>query len=154
MEERNSSVLEDEIQTHLPPRDVGPVLYTARLTGKGVHKVLEAVEHVYQEFDRRIPRRSSTASSSTPSRSTRRPEAPPSGPLPLRDADARAAADDRALGEQSRRGSARVPALPREPVREEFGFEGTPLRIQVRKKRRPGTGSLGAPQGRGGEDSG
>ena len=142
MEERNSSVLEDEIQTHLPHATWAPVLYTSALTGKGIHKVLEAVEHVYQEFDRRIPTAElnrfveHAVTKHTPAQKHHHPVRfhyatqtrvrPPTIVLWANSPDAVQPAYLRYLENQ---------------LREEFGFEGTPLRIQVRKKRRPGTSS-------------
>ena len=142
MEERNSSVLEDEIQTHLPHATWAPVLYTSALTGKGIHKVLEAVEHVYKEFDRRIATAElnrfveHAVTKHTPAQKHHHPVRfhyatqtrvrPPTIVLWANSPDAVQPAYLRYLENQ---------------LREEFGFEGTPLRIQVRKKRRPGTSS-------------
>ena len=54
MEERNSSVLLDDFQQTLPHLQWAPVLFISALTGKGCHRILPEVKRVYKNFDRRI----------------------------------------------------------------------------------------------------
>jgi GTPase len=140
IEERTSSVLEDELQTRLPHATWAPVLYTSALTGKGCHKIFETVEQVYQQFDRRIPTAElnrfveHAVTKHTPAQKHHHPVRfhyatqtrvrPPTIVLWANSPDAVQAAYLRYLENQ---------------LRQEFGFQGTPLRVQVRKKRKPGT---------------
>jgi GTP-binding protein len=54
MPDRNSVVLEDEIETSLPHMSWAQVLYTSALTGKGCHRITDLILDAYRRFDTRI----------------------------------------------------------------------------------------------------
>ena len=54
MEERNSAVVDDEVQMSLPHMSWAEVLYTSALTGKGCHRIIPLIKEAYKNFDRRI----------------------------------------------------------------------------------------------------
>jgi GTP-binding protein len=54
MPERNSAVVDDEIQTSLPHMSWAKVLYTSALTGKGCHRIESLILDAYKRFDTRI----------------------------------------------------------------------------------------------------
>ena len=54
MEDRNSAVVDDEVQTSLPHMSWAEVLYTSALTGKGCHRIIPLIKEAYKNFDRRI----------------------------------------------------------------------------------------------------
>ena len=54
MPERNSVVLLDEFEQTLPHLRWAPLLFISALTGKGCHRILPEVKRVYKNFDRRI----------------------------------------------------------------------------------------------------
>lgn len=53
-EDRDIKVLENELDRRMPHTTWAPVVLISALTGKGTHKILEAVETVYEQFDRRM----------------------------------------------------------------------------------------------------
>ena len=54
MPERNSVVVDDEIQMSLPHMSWAKVLYTSALTGKGCHRIESLILDAYKRFDTRI----------------------------------------------------------------------------------------------------
>ena len=54
-DERNSKKALIEIERHLPHLSWAPVLFISAKTGKGCHRIIEEVEKIYRNFDRRIP---------------------------------------------------------------------------------------------------
>ncbi len=54
LEERNSAVVDDEIETSLPHMSWSEVLYTSALTGKGCHRIIPLIKEAYRNFNRRI----------------------------------------------------------------------------------------------------
>jgi GTP-binding protein len=54
MEERNSAVVDDEVQMSLPHMSWAEVLYTSALTGKGCHRIIPLIKEAYKNFNRRI----------------------------------------------------------------------------------------------------
>lgn len=54
MEDRNSVVVDDEVEMSLPHMSWAEVLYTSALTGKGCHRIIPLIKEAYKNFDRRI----------------------------------------------------------------------------------------------------
>lgn len=54
MEDRNSAVVDDEVEMSLPHMSWAEVLYTSALTGKGCHRIIPLIKEAYKNFDRRI----------------------------------------------------------------------------------------------------
>jgi GTPase len=54
MEDRNSVVVDDEVEMSLPHMSWAEVLYTSALTGKGCHRIIPLINEAYRNFDRRI----------------------------------------------------------------------------------------------------
>ena len=54
MPNRNVHVLRDEIEQSLPHLSWAPTLYISAMTAKGTHRILPTVHKVYQEFNKRI----------------------------------------------------------------------------------------------------
>ena len=125
--------------THdLPHVAWAPVLYISALTGKGCHRILPTMRKVYEQFDKRIGTSElnrwlerTLAAHPPPQKHhhrvrlnyiTQHRVRPPSFVIWSNSPDAVQAPYKRYL--QNR-------------MREAFGFEGTPLRIKVKQKRRP-----------------
>ncbi len=53
--ERNARVVQEEILKVLPHADWAPTLYISALTGKGCGRILPLALQVFQEFNRRVP---------------------------------------------------------------------------------------------------
>jgi GTP-binding protein len=144
--ERNSGVVEDELHETLPHLDWAPVLYISALTGKGCARILPMVRQVFEGFDTRVPTArlnrflgEALAGHSPPQKNnhpvrihymTQARVRPPTFVLWSNSPDAVAPAYKRYLENQ---------------LRQSFGFLGSPLRIDVRKKRKPGEGAEEGP---------
>lgn len=138
-EDRNVSVLQDEFSRKLPHAAFAPVLYISALSGKGTHKILDLARDVYASFNTRIPTaklneflRAAVAGHSPPQLHnhpikyqymTQVRVRPPTFCVFVNNALGVVAHYDRYLKNR---------------LREEFGFEGTPLRIEYRRRRRLG----------------
>ncbi len=137
--ERNVGVVDDEIDRHLPHLSWAPRLYISGLTGKGCHRIMPMVDQVYAEFDKRIP----THQLNLFLQDAVTAYSPPqlySHPVKLNYAtQARVrpptfivwANTPEGVGEPYKR-------YLMNRLRENFGFQGSPLRMQIRQKRRPG----------------
>ncbi|RME26272.1 MAG: ribosome biogenesis GTPase Der [Deltaproteobacteria bacterium] len=137
--ERNVRVVDDELDARLPHLSWAPRLYISALTGKGCHRILPLVDRVYAEFDKRIPTaqvnrflEDAVAAYSPPqlhhhpvrlNYMTQTRVRPPSFVVWANTPDGVKAPYKRYLENR---------------LRDAFGFEGTPIRLQVRRKRRLG----------------
>jgi GTP-binding protein len=139
MEDRDIRVVEDEFSRKLPHVQHRPVLYISALTGKGCQKILAVARDVYASFNQRVPTarlneflRASVAAYSPPqlhhhpvrlNYMTQVRVRPPTFTVFCNTPHGVREHYDRYLQNQ---------------LREQFGFFGTPVRIQYRRKRRPG----------------
>lgn len=139
MEDRNVTVVRDEIETGLPHLDWSPELYISALTGKGCHRILPLVETVFEEFNRRVSTsvlnqflEDAVANHSVPQRyhrpvrlnyMTQARVRPPTFIIWSNTPDGVKDPYRRYLENR---------------LREAFGFAGSPIRLKLRQKRRPG----------------
>ncbi len=139
MEDRNVHTVEDEFSRKLPHAAHAPVLYISALTGKGTAKVLDTAQAVFAAFNHRISTaklneflRASVEAYSPPQRyhhdvrlnyMTQVRVRPPTFTIFCNTPEGVGDGYNRYL--QNR-------------LRAEFGFAGSPIRIQYRRKRRPG----------------
>ena len=137
--ERNVRVVEDELAQRLPHARWAPVSYIAALTGKGCHRILPLVLDVYKELDKRLSTSECNrflaaciAAHSVPQRyshpvrinfMTQVRVRPPTFALFSNTPDG---VDEGWKRFMSNR------------LREAYGFQGAPIRLLVRKKRKPG----------------
>lgn len=137
--ERSSKDIVAELERKLPHAPWAPVLYISALTGKGVHRILKDVHKVYEQFDKRITTSEcnrfleSAIEAHSPPQKHHRPVRlnymtqvrvrPPTFMISSNTPDGVVPAYKRYL--QNR-------------LREHYGFEGTPIRIHFKKKRRAG----------------
>jgi GTP-binding protein len=138
-EDRNIRTIEDEFSRKLPHVAFAPVLYISAYTGKGTQKILTVARDVFGSFNKRIPTarlneflREAVAAYSPPQRYnhpvklnylTQVRVRPPTFTLFCNTPEGLGDAYDRYLQNK---------------LREQFGFLGSPLRVQYRRKRRPG----------------
>ena len=137
MEDRNSGVLKDELQVELGHISWAPVLYISALTGKGCHRILPAVREVFEAFNQRVPTgqlnkflESAVENHSVPQRYHH--------PVRLNYMTQVRIRPTFVIFEHARGCEGPLLALPRDRLRATYGFEGSPIKIQLRKKRRPG----------------
>lgn len=139
MEDRNSGVLKDELQVELGHISWAPVLYISALTGKGCHRILPAVREVFEAFNQRVPTgqlnkflEAAVENHSVPQRyhhpvrlnyMTQVRIRPPTFVIFSNTPEGVKAPYKRYLENR---------------LRATYGFEGSPIKIQLRKKRRPG----------------
>jgi GTP-binding protein len=144
MEERNVHTVEDEFSRKLPHVAYAPVLYISALTGKGCGKVLPLARDVFASFNHRISTaklneflRGAVDAYSPPQRyhhpvrlnyMTQVRVRPPTFTVFCNTPEGVGDGYDRYL--QNR-------------LRDQFGFFGSPLKIQYRRKRRPGEAKEG-----------
>ncbi len=138
MEGVNSHTIEDQLDQRLPHVTWAPRLFIAAHTGKGLHRVLPAVESVYAQFDRRISTSrlnrflEDAVTAHTPPQRHHRPVRlyfatqarvrPPTLVFFSNTPDGIGKAYQRYLANR---------------LRTVFGFEGTPLRLHFRRRRKP-----------------
>ncbi len=138
-EDRNITVLEDEFSRKLPHATFAPVLYISALTGKGVHRILDLAREVYEAFNTRITTaklndflRACVAAHSPPQLHnhpiryqymTQVRVRPPTFCIFVNNPEGVVDHYDRFLKNR---------------LRESYGFAGTPLRIEYRRRRRIG----------------
>ena len=151
--DRDIHTVEDEFSRKLPHAAHAPVLYISALTGKNCGKILDLAKTVYAAFNTRIPTaklniflKACLDANSPPQRyhhpvrlnyMTQVRVRPPTFTVFCNSPDGVHTSYDRYL--QNR-------------MREEFGFFGTPIRIQYRRKRRPGEPHEGGGEGHAGPD--
>jgi GTP-binding protein len=137
--DRNVKTLMHEMERRLPHMDWAPVLFISALTGKGVGHIFQRVEAAYKEFDKRISTaelnkflEAAVETHSVPQKHhrpvrlnymTQARVRPPTFIIWSNSPDAVRPPYRRYLENQ---------------LRQAYGFLGTPLRIQLRKKRKPG----------------
>ncbi len=137
--ERNSHVLTDELQTELGHISWAPVLYISALTGKGCRLILPMIRDVFAEFQRRITTghlnqflEHALAGHSPPQRyhhpvrlnyMTQVRVRPPTFVVWSNTPEGVQDPYKRYLENR---------------LRQAYGFQGTPIRLQFRKKRKPG----------------
>jgi GTP-binding protein len=139
MPERNASVVEEELQQAFPHLSWAPRLFISALTGKGCHRVLPKALEVFEQFDRRI---------STPELNKLLREIETTNPPPQR---YRSPVRMHYVSQTRVRPPtfaffSNTPDGIKTPyrrylantLRERFGFEGTPLRVHIKKKRKTG----------------
>jgi GTP-binding protein len=139
MPDRNSHVIKDELETELGHISWAPVLYISALTGKGCQRILPLVRQVWVEFEKRINTsqlnkflEDALVAHSPPQRyhhpvrlnyMTQVRIRPPTFVIWSNTPDGIKPPYKRYLENR---------------LRSKYGFEGTPLRLQFRKKRKPG----------------
>ncbi len=139
IEDRDVHTLEDEFSRKLPHATFAPVLYISARTGKGCGKVLEAANGVFASFNQRVSTarlneflRAAIEAYSPPQRyhhpvrlnyMTQVRVRPPTFTVFCNSPDGVADSYSRYLQNK---------------LREQFGFSGTPLVLNYRRKRRPG----------------
>lgn len=141
MEDVNSRSIEDELELQLQHVSWAPHLFISAKTGKGVHRILALVEKVAEQFNRRIPTSQlnrfleRAVSNHTPPQkdskavrlyyATQHRVRPPTITFFANNPDSVVRDYRRYIANR---------------MRTEFGFEGTPLRISYRARRRTGEG--------------
>ncbi len=137
--ERNVHVIDDELDQSLPHLSWAPRLYISALTGKGCHRILPEVTRIFKDFDKRVP----TARLNEWLKATVEAHSPPQKhhhPVRLNYAtQARVRPPTFLIWSNS-------PEAVKKPykrylenkLRETWGFEGTPIRIHLKQKRKPG----------------
>jgi GTP-binding protein len=137
-DEVSSKKIAYQVTHDLPHIAWAPVLYISALTGKGCLRILPSVRRVYAQFDKRISTSmlnkwmEQTIAAHTPAQKqhhrvrlnyiTQARVRPPSFVIWSNSPDAIQESYKRYL---------------RNKMRDTFGFEGTPLRLKLRRKRRP-----------------
>lgn len=144
LEDVDSRAIADQIEAKLPHADWAPFLFISARTGKGVHRVLPAVDRAFHQFNTRLPTgrlnrflQDSVAAHSVPQRYHR--------PVRLYFAtQARVRPPTFVFWSNTPEG---VPESYKRylqnRLREQFGFEGTPLKLHFRKRREIGDGKDG-----------
>ncbi len=139
MEERNSLVVEDELEQTFPHLTWAPRLFISALTGKGCHRILPKALEVFEQFDRRIP----TSELNRLLREIEMRNPPPQRhhhPVRMHYvSQTRVRPPTFAFFTNTPEGI-KTPyrRYLANTLRDRYGFEGTPLRIHVRKKRKSG----------------
>lgn len=139
IEDRNVVVVKDEIETSLPHLHWAPELYISALTGKGCHRILPLVERVFEEFNRRV---STSVLNKFLEDAVNNHSVPQRYHRPVRlnyMTQARVRPPTFVIWSNT-------PEGVKDPyrrylenrLREAFGFAGSPIRLKLRKKRRPG----------------
>ena len=137
--DRNAHTVRDELEQTLPHLAWAPELYISALTGKGCNRIFDLVEAVYTQFDQRV----STAKLNKFLEEALLAHSPPQKhhhPVRLNYmTQARVRPPTFVIWANS-------PDGVKDPykrylenrLRERFGFAGSPIRLKIRKKRRPG----------------
>jgi len=139
LEDVDAASVEDAIETNFPHAPWAPHLFISALTGKGVHRVFPTVNKVFEEFNRRISTSElnrflelAVATHSVPQQYHR--------PVRLLYAhQLRVRPPTIVFFSNTPEGVA--PAYRRylqNRLREAYGFQGTPLRLHFKKRRKPG----------------
>ena len=139
LEDVNSHTIDDDLARRLPHAVWAPHLFISAKTGKGVHRILPTVDKAFEQFDRRIGTSQlnrfleDTLVAHTPPQRYHRPVRiyymtqtrvrPPTFVFWSNTPDGIAKPYRRYLSNR---------------LRDAFGFEGTPLRLQFRKRRKSG----------------
>ncbi|MCB9666061.1 MAG: ribosome biogenesis GTPase Der [Alphaproteobacteria bacterium] len=139
LDQVDSYRMDDELKLRLPHATWAPHLFVSAKTGKGVHRILPMVDRMYEQFDKRIPTaqlnrflESAIAAYAPPQKHhhpvrihymTQARVRPPTFVAWANTPDGVTVAYQRYL--QNR-------------LRENFGFEGTPVKLHIRARRKPG----------------
>jgi len=139
--ERNVRVVDDERDQRLPHLKWARALYISALTGKGCGLILDEIQRIYGEFDKRIKTselnnflEAAIDAYSVPQKNNRPVKLnymtqtrvrPPSFVVWANSPDGVPTSYKRYLENK---------------LRDAYGFGGTPIRISIRQKRRPGEG--------------
>lgn len=142
--DRNVRVVSDEREQRLPHLTWAPSLYISAMTGKGCGRVFGEVQRIYKEFDKRIKTAelnnflaAALDAYSVPQKNnnpvrlnymTQTRVRPPTFVIWGNSPDGVPVSYRRYLENR---------------LRDTYGFEGTPLRVSFRQKRRPGEGKPG-----------
>ncbi len=142
--ERNVQVLKDELERSMPHMVWAPELYISALTGKGCQRILPMVEAVYAEFERRV----STARLNKFLAEAVLAHSPPQKhhhPVRLNYmTQARVRPPTFIIWANSPDGlKESYKRYLENKLRESFGFAGSPIRLKIRQKRRPGEAKQG-----------
>jgi GTPase len=142
--DRDSQTVTEEIRDALSQIEWAPILFISALTGKGCGRILPLADQVYTEFNRRI----ATAELNAFLREVELSNPPPQRfhhPVRIHyGTQARVRPPTFVLF--SNTPEAIYPPYKRfleHQLRERFGFGGSPIRIQIRRKRKPGEPSTG-----------
>ncbi len=137
--DRNAGVVEDELQQTFPHLTWAPRMYISALTGKGCHRILPKILTMFEQFDRRIP---------TPELNRLLREIEATNPPPQRYhnpvrmhfcTQIRVRPPTFAIYTNSPDGITRpYQRYLANTIRDRYGFEGTPLRVHIKKKRKSG----------------
>jgi len=144
MEERNYGVVTDELEQALPHIRWAPMLAISALTGKGTHRIFSLVNEVFEQFGKRI----TTAKLNQFLLQTVAEHSPPQRhhhPVRLNYmTQARVRPPWFIIWSNSPDG-VKTPykRFLENRLRDAFGFEGTPVRIRIRQKRKPGEARWG-----------
>ena len=142
MEDVNSEAIEDDLARKLPHADWAPHLFVSAKTGKGVHRILPMVDTIFANFNTHVstPKLNRFIEAAVLAHSppqvhhhpvrlhyvTQARVRPPTFVLFSNTPDGVTTAYKRYLVNR---------------LREEFGFEGSPVKLHVRKKRKTGEGA-------------
>ena len=139
MPDRNATVVEDELQQAFPHLTWAPRMFISALTGKGCHRLLPKALEIFEQFDRRIP---------TPELNRLLREIENTNPPPQRHhhpvrmhyvSQTRVRPPTFAFFSNSPDGiSTPYRRYLANTIRARFGFEGTPLRVHIKQKRKSG----------------
>ncbi|MFK7927613.1 MAG: ribosome biogenesis GTPase Der [Myxococcota bacterium] len=144
LEDVNSAAIEDQLEAKLPHAPWAMHLFISAKTGKGVHRVLSAIDKSFAAFNTRLPTgrlnrflQEAVAAHSVPQKHNK--------PVRLYYAtQARVRPPTIVVWSNSPEG---VPVAYRRylqnRLRERFGFEGTPLKVHFRKRRELGEAKSG-----------
>lgn len=139
--ERNAHVLEDELEQAFPHLRWAPELYTSALTGKGCHRILPLVQKIYKEYDKHI---STAKLNKFLERAVHNHSVPQRYHRPVRlnyMTQARVRPPTFVVWSNTPEGvKDPYKRYLENQLRDEWGFEGTPIRLHFRKKRKPGEG--------------
>ncbi|MCP4804908.1 MAG: ribosome biogenesis GTPase Der [Proteobacteria bacterium] len=135
--DKNVRTVEDDLDRRMPHTTWAPVLYISALTGKGCHRILEGVEKIYEQFDKRLSTSEcnrflnlATENHSVPQRYTR--------PVKLNYmTQVRVRPPQFVIWSNAPEGvdeSYKRYLVNR--LREQYSFEGSPIKIEFRQKRR------------------
>ncbi len=137
--ERGIEDLQRELERRMPHVLWAPMLTVAALTGRGVHRILPTLDQVYEQFDKRLSTaecnrflRLAVQSHSVPQRHHR--------PIRLNYmTQVRVRPPTFVIFSNTPEGVHETyKRYLQNRLRDQYGFAGTPLRIQFRKKRRSG----------------
>lgn len=136
--DKNVKTVEDDLDRRMPHTTWAPVLYISALTGKGCHRILENVETIYEQFNKRLTTSEcnrflqlAIENHSVPQRHSR--------PVKLNYmTQVRVRPPQFVVWSNTPEGvdtSYKRYLVNR--LREQYGFGGTPIKMEFRKKRRP-----------------